>query len=184
MDQQRVLQLVLKCAADTANIRAVVLTGSMALGPAHVHSLSDMADLDACWSGFGGAQNAQALLRSMDLFERLLPRTAERMEYAPFDANAVRADVRRILPRPQRSETPTRASPAHDPPQACDNRFRNASSSRLNAAALSRCTWCPVSSRNTSAREIHTASCPCAAAPKRSSDGRAGTLRPLPRTRT
>jgi aminoglycoside 6-adenylyltransferase len=56
-----------------------------------------LADLGASWSGFGGADNARALLRSMELFERLTRRTADVIGYAPFDANPVRDEVGRIL---------------------------------------------------------------------------------------
>ena len=42
MNQQQVLQDILRCAIDDPNIRVVVLTGSMALGSEYVHQLSDL----------------------------------------------------------------------------------------------------------------------------------------------
>jgi aminoglycoside 6-adenylyltransferase len=42
MDQQRLLQDILRWAAGEANIRALILTGSMALGAEHVDALSDL----------------------------------------------------------------------------------------------------------------------------------------------
>lgn len=42
MDQQRILRQILDWALPLENIRVVVLTGSMARGPEHVHPLSDI----------------------------------------------------------------------------------------------------------------------------------------------
>ena len=56
-----------------------------------------MVDVEACWADFGQADNARALLHSIDLFDRLTRRTAEVIGYAPFDANRARDEVVRIL---------------------------------------------------------------------------------------
>ena len=42
MDQHRILQQILEWARLLENIRVVVLTGSMARAPEHVHPLSDI----------------------------------------------------------------------------------------------------------------------------------------------
>jgi aminoglycoside 6-adenylyltransferase len=56
-----------------------------------------LLDLDACWSGFGEAESAQALLNSTELFNRLTRRTADAIGYPAFDSNAVRHEIVRIL---------------------------------------------------------------------------------------
>jgi hypothetical protein len=42
MDHERVLEQIVGWAADADNFRAVVLTGSAARGPEHVHTLTDL----------------------------------------------------------------------------------------------------------------------------------------------
>jgi aminoglycoside 6-adenylyltransferase len=56
-----------------------------------------LADLDVCWSGFGGADDARALQHSMTLFDRLMRRTADATGYPPFDSGSVGREVQRIL---------------------------------------------------------------------------------------
>jgi aminoglycoside 6-adenylyltransferase len=56
-----------------------------------------LADLDACWSGFGEVDNARALLHSIALFDRLTRRTADAIRYAPFETGRVRDEVEGIL---------------------------------------------------------------------------------------
>jgi aminoglycoside 6-adenylyltransferase len=56
-----------------------------------------LADLDACWSGFGEAESGEALLHSIELFDRLTRCTADEVGYPAFDSNAVRHEVVRIL---------------------------------------------------------------------------------------
>ncbi len=56
-----------------------------------------LTDLDACWAGFGGVDNARALLSNVDLFGRIMMRTADALGRAPFDATRTRAEIVRIL---------------------------------------------------------------------------------------
>jgi len=56
-----------------------------------------LADLDACWFGFGEADNARALLHSMALFDRLTRRTGDVIGYPAFDSSRVRHEVQRIV---------------------------------------------------------------------------------------
>jgi aminoglycoside 6-adenylyltransferase len=56
-----------------------------------------LSDLDRCWPGWTPDEMRVALGVSIELFDRLMSRTAIHLAVEPFDSSAVRAEIDRIL---------------------------------------------------------------------------------------
>lgn len=58
-----------------------------------------VSSVDGCWSGFSREESAQALLKSLSLFEALSARTATALAIEAFDSRGVRTRIEALLMR-------------------------------------------------------------------------------------